>query len=52
MAQQVKNLTSTFGDLGSIPGLTHYVKGSSMAVRCSVGCRHDLDLAFISVIVT
>ena len=48
MTQQVKNLTNIHEDVGSIPGLTHWVKGSSIAASCSVGyLRSLLDPAFL-----
>ena len=47
MAQQVKNLTSIHEDVDLIPGLAEWVKGPSVAVSCSVGRRHDLDLALL-----
>ena len=36
MTQQVKNLTSIHGDKGLILGLTQWVKGSGVAVSCSI----------------
>ena len=39
------NLTSIHEDVGSIPGLTQCVKGSSVAVSCGVGHRSGSDLA-------
>ena len=39
MAQQVKNPTSTHEDSDSILGLAQWVKGSGVAVSCSVGYR-------------
>ena len=37
------NLTNIHEDLGLIPGLIHWVKGSRVAVSCGVGGRHSLD---------
>ena len=39
------NLTSIHEDVRSTPGLTQWVKGSSVAVSCGVGCRCGSDLA-------
>ena len=47
VAQQVKNPTSFHEDAGLIPGLAQWVKGSSIAMSCGVGCRHSLDLALL-----
>ena len=47
MAQQVKNLTSTHEDAGSIPDLTQWIKGSGIALSCSIGCRCSSDLALL-----
>ena len=44
VAQEVKNLTSIHEDVGSIPDLAQWVKGSSIATSCGVGCRDSLDL--------
>ena len=42
--QQIKNLTSIHENTGSIPGLTQWVQGSSIAASCGVGCRCNWDL--------
>ena len=47
MVQQVKNLTSINEDVHSIPGLAQWVKGSSVAASCSIGCRPCSDLALL-----
>ena len=47
MAQQVKNVTSIHEDVGSNPGLSQWVKGSGIAMSCSVGHRYGLDLALL-----
>ena len=39
VVQQVKNPTSVHEDMGLIPGLAQWVKGSSVATSCSVGHR-------------
>ena len=47
MAQQVKNMTSIHEDVGSIPSLTQWVKGSGIAVSCGVCCRSGSDPALL-----
>ena len=37
MAKWVKNLTSIYEDVRSVPSLAQWVKGSSIAVSCYVG---------------
>ena len=43
MSQRVKNPTSIHEDVGWIPGLAQWVKGSSVAVSCGIGRRCGLD---------
>ena len=43
VAQQVKNPTSIHEDLGWIPGLAQWVKGSGVAICCGVGHRFGSD---------
>ena len=46
MAQQVKNLTSIHGDVGSVPGLTQWVKDLVLPrLSCSVGRKCGSDLS-------
>ena len=43
MAQQVKNLSSVREDVGSLPGLTQWIKGSGVAA-CKLWCRLQMWL--------
>ena len=43
MVQQVKNPTSILEGVGSIPGITHWVKDRGRGV----GCRHSSDVALL-----
>ena len=47
MAQQLRNPSRIHEDVGLIPGLTQWVKGSGVAMSCSVGHRCDLDLVWL-----
>ena len=47
MAEWVKNPTSTREDAASITGLSHWVKGSGIAVSCGVSHRCSSNLAFL-----
>ena len=47
MAKWVKNLTSIYEDVSSVPSLAQWVKGSSIAVSCYVGHRHSVDLVLL-----
>ena len=46
-AQGVKNPTGMNEDVGSIPGLAQWVKGSGIAASCGVGRRHGSDLVWL-----
>ena len=47
VVQQVKNPSSIHEDVGSIPGLAQWIKGSHIAVSCGVGRRCGSDLALL-----
>ena len=47
VAQQGKNLTSNLEDVGSIPGLTQWVKGSGIVKSYGVRLRLGLDPALL-----
>ena len=47
MVQWVKNPTNSHEDVGLIPGLSQWVKGSSIATSYGVDRRRSLDLALI-----
>ena len=44
---KITNPTSIHEDSGSIPGPTHWVNGSGVAVSYGVGRRHSSDLSLL-----
>ena len=47
VAQWVTNQTSIHEDVGSITGLTHWVKGYSIAMSSGIGHKHGSDLVWL-----
>ena len=47
VAQWAKNPTSILEDVGWIPGLAQWVKGSGIALSCSVGHRDGPELLWL-----
>ena len=45
--QGVKSSTSVHKDVGLIPGLNQWVKGSGIATSGGIVCRRSLDLALL-----
>ena len=43
MVQWLTNLTRNHEVAGSAPGLAWWVKGSSVAMSCGIGCRRGSD---------
>ena len=39
--------TSIHEEMGSIPGLTQWIKGSGVAVSYGIGCRRGFDLMLL-----
>ena len=49
MSQQVKNLTNTHEDMGSIPRLAVWVKDLALLQAAVLGCRCGSELALLSL---
>ena len=47
MAPQVKNPANIHDNVGSIPGLAQWVKGSGVATACGGSCSCGLDPALL-----
>ena len=47
MAQQVKNPTSIYEDMGLIPGLAQWLKDLALPTSCHVGRRCSMDLTLL-----
>ena len=49
MAHGVRNLTSIHENVGSIPDLAQWVKGSRVATSCCIGRRSGWDLFAVAL---